>query len=196
MGHVKRPLWASTSTKDPSYPDTLYVDTLIGPNTVNTLPDGTLLAFDDHGTVARTVDADVAAAHAVVASLLELGIDLEDVAADLEAAGVASFADAFVDVLARSTAPLAPSGWGSVLGVSAPRPKNSYGEETVDRAISQLLTSIGDEQNGDLVRKVIVTALEMDDENVDRLELKIASQTMAEMLNAWRVFSPISSVQR
>ncbi len=97
---VQRPLWASTSTKDPSYPDTLYVDTLIGPNTVNTLPDGTLLAFEDHGTVARTVDADPSAAHEVVAQLNSLGIDLEDVAATLETEGVASFADAFADVLA------------------------------------------------------------------------------------------------
>jgi transaldolase len=97
---VQRPLWASTSTKDPSYPDTLYVDTLIGPNTVNTLPDKTLLAFDDHGTVARTVDADIGAAHAAVAGLNALGIDLEVVAAQLEAEGVASFAKAFEEVLA------------------------------------------------------------------------------------------------
>ncbi len=97
--HVQRPLWASTSTKDPSYPDTLYVDTLIGPNTVNTLPEKTLLAFDDHGTVARTVDASFEEAEAVVAKLTELGIDLEDVATKLEGEGVASFAQAFEDVL-------------------------------------------------------------------------------------------------
>ncbi len=97
---LQRPLWASTSTKDPSYPDTLYVDTLIGPNTVNTLPDATLLAFDDHGTVARTIDADMAEAHKVVADLLALGIDLEKVAAQLEDEGVASFAQAFEEVLA------------------------------------------------------------------------------------------------
>lgn len=97
---VQRPLWASTSTKDPSYPDTLYVDTLIGPDTVNTLPDQTLLAFDDHGTVARTVDADPASAHAVVSALADLGIDLEEVADQLESEGVESFAKAFADVLA------------------------------------------------------------------------------------------------
>lgn len=97
---VQRPLWASTSTKDPSYPDTLYVDTLIGPNTVNTLPDATLAAFDDHGTVARTIDDNVEEAHAVVAQLGALGIDLEEVADQLEAEGVASFATAFEDVLA------------------------------------------------------------------------------------------------
>ena len=56
---VQRPLWASTSTKNPDFPDTLYVDELIGPHTVNTLPDTTLEAFADHGTLARRVDADV-----------------------------------------------------------------------------------------------------------------------------------------
>ncbi len=97
---VQRPLWASTSTKDPSYPDTLYVDTLIGPNTVNTLPDATLAAFDDHGTVARTVDADPAAARQVVADLAALGIDLEEVAVKLESEGVGSFSKSFDEVLA------------------------------------------------------------------------------------------------
>ncbi len=96
---VQRPLWASTSTKNPDYPDTLYVDTLIGPDTVNTLPDKTLVAFDDHGTVARTVDADLPGAHAVIDGLAALGIDLEEVAVTLEDEGVASFAKAFEDVL-------------------------------------------------------------------------------------------------
>lgn len=96
---VQRPLWASTSTKNPSYPYTLYVDTLIGPNTVNTLPDATLVAFDDHGVVARTIDADVAGAHAVIEGLLSLGIDLEEVATQLEAEGVTAFAKSFDEVL-------------------------------------------------------------------------------------------------
>lgn len=96
---LQRPLWASTSTKDPSYPDTLYVDTLIGPNTVNTLPDKTLLAFDDHGTVERTVDADPAWAARIVDDLHNLGIDLEEVATKLEQEGVESFAKSFEDVL-------------------------------------------------------------------------------------------------
>ena len=61
---LQRPLWASTSTKNPAYPDTLYVDQLIGPNTVNTLPDQTIEAFEDHGTVTRTVDKDVEEAQA------------------------------------------------------------------------------------------------------------------------------------
>lgn len=96
---VQRPLWASTSTKDPSYPDTLYVDTLIGPDTVNTLPDATLEAFDDHGTVARTVDADFAAARAVLAALAAVGVDLDDVTAVLEDEGVAKFAKSFDELL-------------------------------------------------------------------------------------------------
>jgi transaldolase len=95
----QRPLWASTSTKNPSYPDTLYVDTLIGPNTVNTLPDNTLAAFDDHGTVARTIDADVDGAREVVAGLAGLGIDLEEVAVKLEAEGVTAFSKSFDEVL-------------------------------------------------------------------------------------------------
>lgn len=97
--HVQRPLWASTSTKNPAYPDTLYVDELIGPDTVNTLPDATLEAFEDHGTVARTVDADLDGAERVIASLAGLGIDIEDVAHRLEVEGVAAFAKSFDDVL-------------------------------------------------------------------------------------------------
>jgi len=96
---LQRPLWASTSTKNPTYPDLLYVDTLIGPDTVNTMPDETLAAFLDHGTVARTVDADPAAAAEQLAELGALGIDLVDVARVLEAQGVASFRSSFDDLL-------------------------------------------------------------------------------------------------
>lgn len=98
---VQRPLWASTSTKDPSYPDTLYVDSLIGPHTVNTLPDATLDAFDDHGTLARTVDsyADDDEPAQLVEQLAALGIDIEQVADKLETEGVASFAKSFDEVL-------------------------------------------------------------------------------------------------
>ena len=78
---LQRPLWASTSTKNPAYPDTLYVDDLIGPDTVNTIPDATLEAFDDHGTVARTVDADLDAAQDTWAATRRGWCDLDDVAA-------------------------------------------------------------------------------------------------------------------
>ncbi len=101
---VQRPLWASTSTKDPAYPDTLYVDTLIGPDTVNTLPEATLEAFDDHGTVARTVDADPAAAEQVLADVEAVGVDLADVAARLEDEGVAAFEKSFDELLATLSA--------------------------------------------------------------------------------------------
>ncbi|MFN8038125.1 MAG: transaldolase [Acidimicrobiales bacterium] len=101
---LQRPLWASTSTKNPDYPDTLYVDTLIGPNTVNTMPDKTLDDFDDHGTVARTVDADVEGARAVLASLAEVGVDLADVTATLETEGVASFSKSFDELLGALSA--------------------------------------------------------------------------------------------
>ena len=66
---VQRPLWASTSTKNPDYPDTLYVDSLIGPDTVNTLPEATIAAFEDHGTLARTVDTGIEQAERVMHDL-------------------------------------------------------------------------------------------------------------------------------
>jgi transaldolase len=96
---VQRPLWASTSTKNPAYVDTLYVDTLIGPDTVNTMPEATLEAFDDHGTVARTVDADPEAAERALAAIGEAGVDLDDVSRVLEDQGVASFAKSFDELI-------------------------------------------------------------------------------------------------
>ena len=96
---VQRPLWASTSTKNPDYPDTLYVDELIGPDSVNTMPEGTLEAFDDHGTVARTVDADVDEARWVLDAVRAVGVDLDEVASTLESEGVASFEKSFDDLL-------------------------------------------------------------------------------------------------
>ena len=95
----QRPLWASTGTKDPSYPDTLYVDTLIGPNTVNTIPDATLNSVLDHGTVARTLDVGVDDARSVLADIAALGIDLDDVAVQLEDEGVLAFEKSFTSLL-------------------------------------------------------------------------------------------------
>ncbi|MGD9702603.1 MAG: transaldolase [Acidimicrobiia bacterium] len=96
---VQRPLWASTSTKNPAYPDTLYVDNLIGPDTVNTLPDQTIDAFLDHGTLARTVDRDVDVAEAVWAGLADVGVDIDDVAERLELEGVSSFQKSFDELI-------------------------------------------------------------------------------------------------
>ena len=95
----QRPLWASTSTKNPDYPDTLYVDELIGPDTVNTMPDATIEAFADHGTLTRRVDAAVDEAEAVWSKLAEVGVDMEDVANVLEREGVASFQKSFDELL-------------------------------------------------------------------------------------------------
>ncbi len=97
--HRQRPLWASTSTKNPAYPDLLYVDNLIGPYTVNTMPDSTISAFEDHGTVARTVDTDVPGAQADLQALQQAGVDMADVAAVLEAEGVASFSKSYEELL-------------------------------------------------------------------------------------------------
>ena len=97
---VQRPLWASTSTKNPAYPPTLYVDALIAPDTVNTMPEGTLDAFEQQGTVARTADADLDGAHRTLADLAAVGVDLDDVTDQLEREGVASFAKAFDELLA------------------------------------------------------------------------------------------------
>ena len=96
---VQRPLWASTSTKNPAYPDTLYVDQLIGPNTVNTLPDNTMLAFSDHGTTAVTIDTDIDLAHTRWNQLDRLGIDVSDVALQLEREGVLSFQKSFTELI-------------------------------------------------------------------------------------------------
>ncbi len=100
---VQRPLWASTSTKNPAYSDLLYVDSLIGPATVNTMPETTIAAFDDHGALARTVDADPQAAAQAIAALGEAGIDLADVTATLEDEGVHSFAKSFDELIQTLT---------------------------------------------------------------------------------------------
>jgi transaldolase/glucose-6-phosphate isomerase len=92
---VQRPLWASTSTKNPNFPDTYYVDTLIGPHTVNTLPPPTIDAFRDHGTVALTLEQDVEAARAVMARLAEVGVSMDRVVQQLQGDGVEAFANDF-----------------------------------------------------------------------------------------------------
>lgn len=96
----QRPLWASTSTKNPAYPDTLYVDPLVGPMTVNTLPEATAEAFSDHGSTARSVDADVDSARHDWNALARAGIDTDDVARTLERQGVDAFVGSFIDLLA------------------------------------------------------------------------------------------------
>jgi transaldolase len=97
---LQRPLWASTSTKNPSYRDTVYVEELIGPNTVNTMPPNTLDAFRDHGVTARTVDAGLADAERVLGELEAVGITLDAVTDKLLAEGLASFQKSFDTLIA------------------------------------------------------------------------------------------------
>jgi transaldolase len=101
--HVQRPLWASTSTNNPAYAGTLYVDNLIGPDTVNTLPEATIAAFKDHGQLARTLDADPDDTQETMSRLAAVGIYMDEVGLTFEDQGVASFHQSFQDVLARST---------------------------------------------------------------------------------------------
>src|SRR5699024_1275726 len=96
---VQRPLWASTSTKNPAYPETLYVDTLIAPDTVNTMPESTLDAFEASGSITPIDDGDIDDARRVLEQLADVGIDLDAVTDDLETEGVRSFRSAFDDLL-------------------------------------------------------------------------------------------------
>jgi len=97
--HPQPPLWASTARKNPDYTDTLYVDSLIGPDTINTMAESTIIAFEDHGTLARTIDTDIAAATRVMQDLHPAGIDMNGVGRTLEDQGVDGFHQSFTDLL-------------------------------------------------------------------------------------------------
>lgn len=97
---VQRPLWASTSTKNPAYPDTIYIDNLIGPETVNTVPPATLEAFKDHGVAAMTLVRGLEEAQKDIEQLEAAGISMDVVTQELEDEGVKAFADAFSQLLA------------------------------------------------------------------------------------------------
>jgi transaldolase len=97
---LQRPLWASTSTKNPAYRDVMYVEQLIGPHTVNTMPPQTIEAFTDHGVVERTVDRDVKEAEEVIARLERVGITMKDVTDKLLVDGLASFQKSFDSLIA------------------------------------------------------------------------------------------------
>lgn len=96
----QRVLWASTSTKDPAYPDTLYVEELIGPDTVNTMPEETIRAYQDHGRPQGRLLAGVAEAHKLFDELKRAGVDYEDLTDTLEREGVQKFSDAFDGLIA------------------------------------------------------------------------------------------------
>jgi transaldolase len=96
---TQRCLWASTSTKNPAYRDVLYVEELIGPATVDTMPEETIDAFQDHGEVALTLEADLDEAKQVFERVAEAGVDYDDVVVTLEQEGVEKFADSFRELL-------------------------------------------------------------------------------------------------
>jgi transaldolase len=97
---LQRPLWASTSTKNPAYRDVLYVEQLIGPDTVNTMPPATLEAYRDHGVTAQTVDEDLDSAERVISDLAAAGIPLVSVTDQLLSDGLASFQKSFDTLIA------------------------------------------------------------------------------------------------
>jgi transaldolase len=97
---VQRPLWASTGTKNPAYSDVLYLDALIGPDTINTVPPDTLHKFDDHGTVAPTLAGNEADARARMERLARLGVDFDDVTEVLEDEGIEKFEKSYAALLA------------------------------------------------------------------------------------------------
>jgi transaldolase len=109
----QKPLWASTSTKDDAYSDVLYVETLIGPHTINTLPGETIEAFRDHGKVADTVGDDIEGQHRILARLEAIGVSMQQVTDDLVTEGVKKFVepyDALITALEEKRKSLSPSG--------------------------------------------------------------------------------------
>jgi transaldolase len=108
----QRVLWASTSTKNPAYPDTLYVDELIGPDTVNTMPEETVLAFQDHGTPRSTLGEGLAEAETLLGELAKAGVDYDELTETVEREGVEKFEASFqelLDSLATKLGTLAPA---------------------------------------------------------------------------------------
>jgi transaldolase len=106
---AQRPLWASTGTKDPSYSDVLYVEELIAPEVINTMPEATLRAFADHGDVGRALSVDAGAAEETLRLAARAGIDLDVVTAQLEREGVRSFCDSYDQLLACIETKLQPA---------------------------------------------------------------------------------------
>jgi len=131
----QRCLWASTSTKDPRYPDTMYIEELIGPDTVDTVPPSTLAAFREHGEVRRSLDADLPSAHRTLDELAQVGISLRDVTQQLETEGVQLFDKSFASLI--ETIDKAAS---DIRAGKGPRQWHSLGtlQPIVDQAVAKL----------------------------------------------------------
>ena len=137
----QRPLWASTSVKNPDYPDTLYVDGLMGPHTVNTLPEATLTAMLEHGDLEDRLTGTAEQARELIESLDDLGISLESITDDLLAAGVDAFADSYSGLLDRIDAKLdlfaGPRGRAS-LGSYAKSVAQAHGDLLADDVANRI----------------------------------------------------------
>ena len=141
---TQRPLWASTSTKDPRYPDTYYVEELIGPDTVDTIPPATLAAFREHGEVRRSLDENLDLAKRQLKQLAEVGVDLDQVTHELEVEGVESFTKSFeslLDALTKTTKDIkagkGPRQWYS-LGALQPSVDTALAKLQKDEAARRL----------------------------------------------------------
>lgn len=132
---VQRPLWASTGTKNPAYPDTLYVDSLIGRDTVNTLPPDTLEFFKDHGTVTDALDADYENPQSILDKLAEVGIDIDNITQRLQDDGVEAFVESFEKLIEQIEAKQAILGTGVMM-----RQKSAFGiyGDAVQNALKDL----------------------------------------------------------
>jgi transaldolase / glucose-6-phosphate isomerase len=176
---VQRPLWASTSTKDPAYRDTMYVEELIGPNTVNTVPPHTLEAFLDHGRVAPTLTADLEAAVEAIDRLAELGISLETVTSELLEEGVAKFADPFRSLIATIT-----DEREQLLARTAPW-EGRLGE--LDLAVSETLAQLTENDVlGRLWQHDYTLWADEPDEITNRLGWLASPQSMASEVAGWK----------
>ncbi|HKE03431.1 MAG TPA: bifunctional transaldolase/phosoglucose isomerase, partial [Blastocatellia bacterium] len=138
---VQRPLWASTGTKNPNYSDVLYVESLIGPDTVNTLPPATFTAFRDHGKVLMTIEESLEEAKQTLAKLAEVGVDLNQVCQKLQDEGVKAFADSFESLMQSITSKRASMTSGLLDRMEANLgPYEAAVQETVKRAESEQWT--------------------------------------------------------
>ncbi len=160
--HVQRPLWASTSTKNPAYRDVIYVEELIGPDTVNTMPPATIDAFADHGRVRQTLTEGLEEAEATLAQLTALGIDLEAVMQRLLDEGVKAFADSFHDLLgcidAKRQALLAGrrQPWTASLGALQPAVDARLRALEQDRVISRIWSKDATVWKTDAVHQAVI----------------------------------------
>ncbi|MFL5403968.1 MAG: bifunctional transaldolase/phosoglucose isomerase [Gemmatimonadales bacterium] len=181
----QRLLWASTGTKNPSYSDVLYVDSLIGPDTINTMPPATLQLFQDHGTVRRTLPEDAGSAHSIMERLAAGGVDFADVTQALEADGIEKFAQSFealLGVIGKKR---------KALATQAP-PRDSAVVQKLDSAVARGLEAIDAAQLPKRIwaRDPTVWKEDPDTPEIrDRLGWLTVGETMAQQAKSLKAFS-------